>query len=404
MRLLFIALACLISVNIFSQTIFTGVISNEWVNADNWDNGLPAEGNDAIISNGLTVVNNSAIWIEGTIYNFGTIENYGIIYNNSTIDNNGIIQNLIVAYIDNNNGTINNNGTFYNYGYINSCGTWNGDNSSPEPYGTAFCSVFGCTDDTACNYDADATQDDGSCIADGICGWSEWSEWGPWSTDCGQAIRTRTRECLIPGQCSGSAVETQAADVGDDVCGWGEWSEWGPWSTDCGQAIRTRTRECLVSGHCSGSAVESESAYIQTGCGCMHANATNYDPSATTDDGSCLYSQEAYDSGIASVECPDCNDDCPGDLDNDNVVATSDLLIFLSQFGAVCESIGCVDTDEDGVCDDEDNCPFVSNIDQADGDGDGIGDACDGCLADDDCDDGDPNTLDLCENGECVHY
>ena len=142
--------------------------------------------------------------------------------------------------------------------------------------------------------------------------------------------------------------------------------------------------------------------------GCTNENATNYDSTATLDDGSCMYDQDGYDgayaAGVASVVCPDGGSSCPGDLDNDNVVATSDLLIFLSQFGSVCESTSCVDTDGDGVCDDEDNCPFVSNIDQADQDDDGIGDACDGCLADTDCDDGDPNTVDLCENGECVHY
>ena len=38
---------------------------------------------------------------------------------------------------------------------------------------------------------------------------------------------------------------------------------------------------------------------------------------------------------------------------------------------------GCVDTDGDSVCDSEDNCVTVKNLDQADADDDGIGDACD---------------------------
>ncbi len=33
--------------------------------------------------------------------------------------------------------------------------------------------------------------------------------------------------------------------------------------------------------------------------------------------------------------------------------------------------------DSDGIVDSEDNCPFVNNPDQADSDGNGIGDACD---------------------------
>ena len=55
MRLLFTALACLISVNILSQTTFTGAISNDWSDAGNWDNGIPAEGNDATIPMGLNL-------------------------------------------------------------------------------------------------------------------------------------------------------------------------------------------------------------------------------------------------------------------------------------------------------------------------------------------------------------
>ena len=36
----------------------------------------------------------------------------------------------------------------------------------------------------------------------------------------------------------------------------------------------------------------------------------------------------------------------------------------------------CLDSDDDGVCDDQDNCPDIYNPDQTDSNGDGIGDAC----------------------------
>ncbi len=39
----------------------------------------------------------------------------------------------------------------------------------------------------------------------------------------------------------------------------------------------------------------------------------------------------------------------------------------------------CVDSDGDGVCDEDDNCPTTPNPNQEDADGDGVGDACDNC-------------------------
>jgi hypothetical protein len=75
---------------------------------------------------------------------------------------------------------------------------------------------------------------------------------------------------------------------------------------------------------------ESGSAYIfgpePAGIeGCMDGTACNYDPAATSDDGSCLYADGCT---------------CPGDFNGDNLVNTLDLLFFLAQFG--CAGTECL--------------------------------------------------------------
>ena len=81
--------------------------------------------------------------------------------------------------------------------------------------------------------------------------------------------------------------------------------------------------------------------------GCTYASATNYDVSANTDDGTCIF--DLVDSGmcgtgtyfdaVTSTCLPDgtaTGDGCPGDLDNDGFISTNDLLAFLAVFGAAC--------------------------------------------------------------------
>lgn len=105
-------------------------------------------------------------------------------------------------------------------------------------------------------------------------------------------------------------------------------------------------------------------------------------------------------------------DTCDPDIDGDGTANASDLCPQ-TPTSQHADSNGCsqaqVDSDADGACDEDapsagpnpgctgtDNCPNIANADQSDVDGDGYGDACDGCPTtanawpvpsnDDDCD------------------
>jgi rhodanese-related sulfurtransferase len=56
--------------------------------------------------------------------------------------------------------------------------------------------------------------------------------------------------------------------------------------------------------------------------GCTYADASNYDDAANMEDGSCTF---------------DLGNTCPGDLNEDGVVGTPDLLVFLAAFGTDCD-------------------------------------------------------------------
>lgn len=80
---------------------------------------------------------------------------------------------------------------------------------------------------------------------------------------------------------------------------------------------------------------------------------------------------------------PDTDGDSIGDAD-DNCPTVSNLDqadADLDGVGDVCEGL---DADGDGVADGEDNCPSVANTDQADADLDGVGDVCEGLDSDGD--------------------
>ena len=146
-----------ISFSCQAQTTFVGAISAEWSIEGNWSNGLPTIDNDATIPADKIVSNSGESEIES---NFA-IDNFGTFNNSSIVNNLGTITNNVGASIVN-SGTFTNNGTLFNCGTLE--GSFGGtqvltgtENASGE------CVVLGCTDSTACNYEASATEDDGSC-------------------------------------------------------------------------------------------------------------------------------------------------------------------------------------------------------------------------------------------------
>jgi hypothetical protein len=96
--------------------------------------------------------------------------------------------------------------------------------------------------------------------------------------------------------------------------------------------------------------------------------------------------------------------------DGTNFISSQFLAFNLDDIGPLigegeidpCANLGG-DTDEDGVCDDEDNCPNNANADQADADNDGVGDVCDNCPNNANADQADADNDgvgDVCDN--CV--
>jgi hypothetical protein len=134
--------------------------------------------------------------------------------------------------------------------YIIPGGTPGYENSSePDP-------VYGCTDEEACNFDSEATDDDDSC------------EYAEENSDC-------EGNCLVDIDCFGECGGSAEVD-------------------DCG--------ECEGQNECVG---------------CTGEDSCNYDPNATIDDGSCIYPEENYDCyGNCIVEI-DCFGECGGAADLD---------------------------------------------------------------------------------------
>jgi hypothetical protein len=215
---------------------------------------------------------------------------------------------------------------------------------------SGFCSIpYGCTDETACNYDCEAIEDDGNCT------------YANAGYDCDD-------ECLVDSDGDGVCDQDEVTDCQDEAaCNYEESA------TDEGYCHYAETNyDC--DGNCINDTDSDGVCDALEVAGCTTPSACNYDAAATEDDGNCTYADAGYDCAgnclfdsdgddicdwielealtealTAGIYCGDGTlwveaaqaclpmEMCVGDLDGDGIRGTGDLLIFLGFFGTDCE-------------------------------------------------------------------
>lgn len=179
----------------------------------------------------------------------------------------------------------------------------------------------GCTDALACNYDAEAEEDDGSCVF-AVTGY-----------DC-------DGDCLNDADQDGTCDEFEVPGCTDAAA-----CNYDATATDDNGTCEFIT--CLGCTDETACNYEEDAIYNDGSCeyvscaetGCTNTNACNYNPDATSDDGSCEYS--------SCVGCTDeaaCNYDMSATQDNGSCEFPADE--FLD-----CDGNCLNDSDGDGVCD-----------------------------------------------------
>ena len=252
----------------------------------------------------------------------------------------------------------------------------NFDPAAVNDDGTCDFSCYGCTSPTACNYDASATIDDGSCvpgstqtftmnlITDDYANETSWNlvDASGGVVMSGSGYSNNTSYTITEELCSGCYTLTINDSYGDGICcGFGN-----------GSYSFTVDGTVVASG---GSFATSDVTEFCTTPsvieGCTDPTACNYDAAAETDDGSCAELDACgVCGGPGAIYACGCNDIPEGDCDCDGT--QEDAL-------GVCGGTCAADVDGDGICDDVDDCVGqldalgVCNGDCAfDLDGDGI--------------------------------
>ncbi|MBK12527.1 MAG: hypothetical protein CL849_03240 [Crocinitomicaceae bacterium] len=222
-------------------------------------------------------------------------------------------------------------------------------------------SCYGCTDSASCNYDEDATIDDGSCVGEGI-NIAVSITTDTWPGETTWSLSDSTGNILLNGGPYTSIGETFEENicVGDGCYTFDILDSWGDGIYEPGGYTLTVDSTVIASGgdFGDGESVSFCTDNINFGCtdpqacnydedagidngncdyscvGCTIETACNYDPSATTDDGSCLFNDDCGVCGGDNSSCSGCTDTEACNYDEE----------------AVFEDGSCLQNDECGVC------------------------------------------------------
>ena len=158
------------------------------------------------------------------------------------------------------------------------------------PTSTESCEYLtcaGCTDANACNYDAAATIDDGSCTYTDEYPCETCEDGGIVDNDAdgdGICDADETAGCTDPAACNAGDF----TDTDNSLCLYPEDLNNGVTNLDC-------DGKCYNDADGDGVCDEDEIP------GCTDENACDFSASATDDDGSCTYPNDIY--GLDYVDC-----------------------------------------------------------------------------------------------------
>ena len=219
------------------------------------------------------------------------------------------------------------------------CGVCGGDNSS--------CS--GCTDSSACNYDASAIVDDNSCVYAEVyynCNGNCLND-----TD-GDGI---CDELEIPG-CTDSEADNYSEEATDDDGSCEYLGCTNPAADNYDEGANVDDGSCVIYGctnpdadNYNEEATEDDGSCVASGC--TYPGATNYSAVNTSDDGSCIFlgctdstalnyiaHANSDDGSCVYEECTG-ESDCPFDANGDGEIGSADLLEFLVAYGQACSDL-----------------------------------------------------------------